>query len=38
MYSNYREFSYDFGPCGDEDDNDVCEAFEEFLKASGQLQ
>jgi hypothetical protein len=29
--------SYDFGPCGDEQDNDVCEAFEEFLKASGQL-
>jgi hypothetical protein len=29
--------SYDFGPCGDEQDTDVCDAFEEFLKASGQM-
>jgi len=28
--------SYDFGACGDEDDTDVCQAFEEFLKSSGQ--
>ncbi|CAG2103339.1 unnamed protein product [Medioppia subpectinata] len=27
---------YDFGQCGDEDDSEVCEAFEEFLKNSGQ--
>ena len=30
------QISYDFGQCGDEDDNEVCEAFEEFLKNSGQ--
>jgi len=28
--------SYDFGACGDEEDLDVCQAFEEFLKSSGQ--
>lgn len=34
----YDEFGgYDFGPCGDENNEDVCDAFEEFLKASGQL-
>lgn len=37
-YSDEEEFqtSYDFGHCGDEEDNEVCEAFEEFLKNSGQ--
>ncbi|XP_015790489.1 polyadenylate-binding protein-interacting protein 1 [Tetranychus urticae] len=30
--------SYDFGPCGDEGDQDVCDAFEEFLRDSGQLK
>ncbi|RWS31312.1 Polyadenylate-binding protein-interacting protein 1-like protein [Leptotrombidium deliense] len=30
--------AYYFGPCGDEQDTDVCEAFDEFLRASGQLQ
>ncbi|KAI1306519.1 Polyadenylate-binding protein-interacting protein 1 [Halotydeus destructor] len=29
--------SYDFGPCGDEQDNDVVDAFEEFLRNSGQM-
>ncbi|XP_053202032.1 polyadenylate-binding protein-interacting protein 1-like isoform X2 [Panonychus citri] len=38
-YQNYgHNPSYDFGPCGDEGDQDVCDAFEEFLRDSGQLQ
>ncbi|CAG2170840.1 unnamed protein product, partial [Oppiella nova] len=37
-YSDEEDFqaSYDFGQCGDEDDSEVCDAFEEFLKNSGQ--
>jgi polyadenylate-binding protein-interacting protein 1 len=30
--------SYDFGSCGDEQDTNVCDAFEEFLRTSGQLK
>ena len=36
-YDQSLELGYDFGPCGDEKNEDVCDAFEEFLKASGQL-
>ena len=36
-YDQALELGYDFGPCGDEKNEDVCDAFEEFLKASGQL-
>lgn len=36
-YDQTLELGYDFGPCGDEKNEDVCDAFEEFLKASGQL-
>ena len=37
-YSNgYADYgSYDFGPCGDEQDSDVVDAFEQFLASSGQ--
>lgn len=39
-YSDEEDFqtSYDFGQCGDEEDNEVCEAFEQFLKNSGQAK
>lgn len=33
-YTDYG--SYDFGPCGDEQDSDVVDAFEQFLASSGQ--
>lgn len=33
-YADYG--SYDFGPCGDEQDSDVVDAFEQFLASSGQ--
>jgi hypothetical protein len=39
-YSDEEDFqaSYDFGQCGDEEDFEVCEAFEQFLKNSGQTK
>ncbi|XP_054161660.1 polyadenylate-binding protein-interacting protein 1-like [Oppia nitens] len=39
---NYSDFEenyqtrYDFGQCGDEDNTEICDAFDEFLKHSGQ--
>lgn len=35
-YDN-EQFNYDFGPCGDENNEDVCDAFEEFLRQSNQI-
>ena len=36
--SNRLYLRYDFGQCGDEEDTEVCDAFEEFLKNSGQTK